>query len=126
MFIAKPTQSFVGPAQRRTRGDWNDGDGPFEGRPAWDKLAHPAISREAVPAPLTIGATRAPSSPRGASPEIAVKKTKQDPRKTRVLIVDDHPMTRSGLASLVNHQPDMATCCEAQDAAQALAGIMRT
>ncbi|MGA7216485.1 MAG: hypothetical protein WBX20_19965 [Terrimicrobiaceae bacterium] len=55
-----------------------------------------------------------------------MKKTKQDPRKTRVLIVDDHPMTRSGLASLVNHQPDMATCCEAHDAAQALAGIMRT
>lgn len=35
-------------------------------------------------------------------------------------------MTRSGLAYLVNHQPDMATCCEAQNAAQALEGIMRT
>jgi hypothetical protein len=26
--------------------------------------------------------------------------------KTRVLIVDDHPMTRSGLAYLINHQPE--------------------
>jgi DNA-binding NarL/FixJ family response regulator len=55
-----------------------------------------------------------------------VKKPGQDSRKTRVLIVDDHPMTRSGLAYLVNHQPDMTTCCEAQNAAQALEGIMRT
>src|SRR4029077_10175680 len=46
--------------------------------------------------------------------------------KTRVLIVDDHPMTRSGLAYLINHQPDMATCCEAQNAAQALEGVLET
>src|SRR5262245_22196942 len=46
--------------------------------------------------------------------------------KTRVLIVDDHPMTRSGLAYLINHQPDMATCCEAQNAAQALEGVLQT
>ena len=46
-------------------------------------------------------------------------------KKTRVLIVDDHPMTRSGLAYLINHQPDMIACCEAQNGAQALQGIMR-
>jgi DNA-binding NarL/FixJ family response regulator len=55
-----------------------------------------------------------------------VKKTRQISRKTRVLIVDDHPMTRSGLAYLINHQPDMTTCCEAQNAAQALEGVIRT
>lgn len=46
--------------------------------------------------------------------------------KTRVLIVDDHPITRSGLAYLINYQPDMATCCEAQNAAEALEGVLRT
>jgi DNA-binding NarL/FixJ family response regulator len=40
--------------------------------------------------------------------------------------VDDHPITRSGLAYLINHQPDMIACCEAQDAAQALEGVLRT
>jgi DNA-binding NarL/FixJ family response regulator len=47
-------------------------------------------------------------------------------RKTRVLIVDDHPMTRSGLAYLINHQPDMTTCYEAQNAAEALEGVLST
>ena len=47
-------------------------------------------------------------------------------KETRVLIVDDHPITRSGLAYLINHQPDMTTCCEAQNAAQALEGVIRT
>jgi DNA-binding NarL/FixJ family response regulator len=55
-----------------------------------------------------------------------VKKPRQISRKTRVLIVDDHPITRSGLAYLINHQPDMTTCCEAQNAAQALEGVIRT
>jgi DNA-binding NarL/FixJ family response regulator len=58
--------------------------------------------------------------------EQSVKKTRQTSKKTRVLIVDDHPMTRSGLAYLINHQPDMIACCEAQNAAQALKGIIRT
>jgi DNA-binding NarL/FixJ family response regulator len=53
-----------------------------------------------------------------------VTKGSQKSRKTRVLIVDDHPITRSGLAYLINHQPDMAVCCEAQDAAQALEAVV--
>jgi DNA-binding NarL/FixJ family response regulator len=38
----------------------------------------------------------------------------------KVLIVDDHPMMRQGLAQLVNHEPDLAACGEAGTAAQAL------
>jgi DNA-binding NarL/FixJ family response regulator len=55
-----------------------------------------------------------------------MKKTEQVLGKTRVLIVDDHPITRSGLAYLINHQPDMIACCEAKDATQALEGVLRT
>ena len=35
-------------------------------------------------------------------------------------------MTRSGLAYLINHQPDMIACCEAQDAAEALKGVVQS
>jgi DNA-binding NarL/FixJ family response regulator len=40
--------------------------------------------------------------------------------KTRILIVDDHPMTRAGLVHVINHQPDLMVCGEAESAAQAL------
>ena len=43
--------------------------------------------------------------------------------KTRILIVDDHPMMRQGLAQLVNNEPDLAVCCEVENAHQALAAI---
>jgi DNA-binding NarL/FixJ family response regulator len=43
--------------------------------------------------------------------------------KKRVLIVDDHPMMRQGLAQLINHEPDLTACGEADSAAQALKRI---
>ena len=41
----------------------------------------------------------------------------------RILIVDDHPITRYGLTQLINHEPDLLVCGEAESAAQALAAI---
>ena len=41
-------------------------------------------------------------------------------QKTRILIVDDHPMMREGLAGLLGAQPDIEVCGEAETAAQAL------
>jgi DNA-binding NarL/FixJ family response regulator len=46
--------------------------------------------------------------------------------KSRILIVDDHPMTRQGLVTLIEHQPDWAVCFEAQNAEQALEAIAKT
>ena len=38
----------------------------------------------------------------------------------RVLVVDDHPMMRTGLAQLINDEPDLKVCAEADTAGQAL------
>jgi DNA-binding NarL/FixJ family response regulator len=40
--------------------------------------------------------------------------------KARVLIVDDHPLTRAGLVYMINREPDLTVCGEAENAAQAL------
>ncbi|MCP4714867.1 MAG: response regulator transcription factor [Deltaproteobacteria bacterium] len=40
--------------------------------------------------------------------------------KTKVLIVDDHPIVRHGLAQLINQEDDMVACGEAEDVADAL------
>jgi len=50
----------------------------------------------------------------------------QDARnRTRVLIVNGHPITRLGLAHLINDQPDLVVCDEAGDAAEALEALNR-
>jgi DNA-binding NarL/FixJ family response regulator len=38
----------------------------------------------------------------------------------RILIVDDHPIFRKGIAMLLEHEPDIVICGEAETAAQAL------
>jgi DNA-binding NarL/FixJ family response regulator len=43
--------------------------------------------------------------------------------RRRVFIVDDHPLVREGLANLINQQSDLLVAGQAEDAAQALAGI---
>ena len=42
------------------------------------------------------------------------------PAKTRILIVDDHPMMRDGLRQLIANEPDLEVSGEADDAAGAL------
>ena len=41
-------------------------------------------------------------------------------RKSRVFIIDDHPLVREGLANLINEQGDLVVCGEAEDSAQAI------
>lgn len=43
------------------------------------------------------------------------------PRKSRILVVDDHPIVREGIARLVEREPDLEVCSQAETAKQALA-----
>jgi DNA-binding NarL/FixJ family response regulator len=45
--------------------------------------------------------------------------------KRRVLLVDDHPMTREGLAANINRQPDLEVCGEASHPAEAMAALSK-
>jgi DNA-binding NarL/FixJ family response regulator len=45
--------------------------------------------------------------------------------KSRIFIVDDHPLVREGLTNLINGQDDLIICGEARDSAEALDGIMK-
>lgn len=47
-------------------------------------------------------------------------------RQRKILILDDHPMMRQGLAQLINNEPDLTVCCEAETAAQAMDAIARS
>lgn len=47
-------------------------------------------------------------------------KIKPHPRKRQIFLVDDHPVTRDGLARLINHEPDLEICGTAGTAAGAI------
>src|SRR4029077_7375231 len=42
-----------------------------------------------------------------------MKSRKSQAAKTRLLILDDHPMMREGLAQLINNDPDLTVCGQA-------------
>ena len=44
--------------------------------------------------------------------------------KIKVLLVDDHPLVRDGLANLINREPDLEVCGEASSEPQALERIV--
>ena len=46
-------------------------------------------------------------------------------RKRTVLIVDDHPLLRDGLAKVINQQSDLAVCGEAANARAGLAAVAK-
>jgi len=54
------------------------------------------------------------------------KQSARAPQRARVLIVDDHPLVREGLAARIRTQQDLEVCGEASDVAEALALIGST
>jgi DNA-binding NarL/FixJ family response regulator len=51
------------------------------------------------------------------------EQTQTEKGKTKVLIVDDHPIIRQGLAELINNEQDLTVCGQAEDAPEALVKI---
>ena len=47
-----------------------------------------------------------------------------DPARTRIFVVDDHPLVREWLSALLREQPDLEICGQADHARGALAPIM--
>ena len=43
--------------------------------------------------------------------------------KTKILVVDDHPIVRERVAELINQEPDLVVCGESEDAHQALKAV---
>ena len=50
-------------------------------------------------------------------------KLSETQKRHKVLIVDDHPIVRRGLAELIAMEPDMEVCGEAADMAEAIKQI---
>jgi DNA-binding NarL/FixJ family response regulator len=49
--------------------------------------------------------------------------SKTDINKSKILIVDDHPIVRRGLTDLINHEEDLVVSGQAEDAHQAMEAI---
>jgi DNA-binding NarL/FixJ family response regulator len=44
-------------------------------------------------------------------------------KRTRILLVDDHPMVRERLTEVINREADLMVCAEAEDGSQAIEAI---
>lgn len=72
------------------------------------------------------GGPRAPGRAAGrGTGELSSPPMERRARKCRVVLVDDHPVVRAGLASLIEAENDLEVCGEAADLDEALAVVER-
>lgn len=57
---------------------------------------------------------------RSPTPQASAASADSGENRQRVMLVDDHPMTRGGMAQVINKQADLEVCWEAGSAAEAL------
>ena len=72
------------------------------------------INRKKIAASITPG--KRPAGP--TAPAALARKAKY-----RVLLIDDHPLLRKGLAQLINQEPDLMVCGEAEEAPKAFEAV---
>ncbi len=65
-----------------------------------------------------------PASPSNA-PAAAPGSTSSEPVRHRIFLVDDHPVTREGVRVLIDQEPDLVVCGQADSAPAALQLIQR-
>jgi DNA-binding NarL/FixJ family response regulator len=65
-----------------------------------------------------------PASPSNA-PAVAPGSTSSEPVRHRIFLVDDHPVTREGVRVLIDQEPDLVVCGQADSAPAALQLIQR-
>ena len=52
-----------------------------------------------------------------------MSKKPQQVNQVRILLVDDHPLVRERLTEIINREPDLVVCAEAEDRHEAIAAI---
>src|ERR1700722_8417817 len=63
-------------------------------------------------------------SERGVPAGMTIKaQASQVRKKSRVFVVDDHPIVRQGLTMMINREPDMLVCGEAEESLSALQAV---
>lgn len=61
------------------------------------------------------------SAPGSAGPTQACSAPRADDRRVRLLVVDDHPVVRSGIVGMLSGEPDLQVVGQAADGAEAIA-----
>ncbi len=54
---------------------------------------------------------------------MSAKRSRHETLRRRILILDDHPITRYGLIQLIDREPDLHVCGDAESTPQALAAM---